>query len=150
MQLGSGSNRCFAALHAQLVLQVNSSTRPAKQARLFVCEQTGALEREARSAKLVVGSDCLDAIGAMPLIVVAGLPSSGKSSVAAALAEACRALGQDVQVVDEDSLHLKRNESYKGALLPPLAPPPPLLPPAACSLPAALLTTFHLALVNHT
>ncbi len=64
----------------------------------------------------------------MPLIVVAGLPSSGKSSVAAALAEACRALGQDVQVVDEDSLHLKRNESYKGAvlLLPPPARPPPL------------------------
>ncbi|KAL4432172.1 hypothetical protein ABPG77_005934 [Micractinium sp. CCAP 211/92] len=51
----------------------------------------------------------------MPLIVVAGLPSSGKSSVAAALAEACRALGQDVQVVDEDSLHFKRNESYKDA-----------------------------------
>lgn len=89
----------------------------------------------------------------MPLIVVAGLPSSGKSSVAAALAEACKALGQDVQVVDEDSLHLKRNESYKGAvlLLPPPARPPPLLvqsggvSAAACCPPAAA----HFGLVIH-
>ena len=50
----------------------------------------------------------------MPLIVVSGLPSSGKSSAAAALADVCRALGQDVVVVDEDSLHLRRNDSYKG------------------------------------
>ena len=32
----------------------------------------------------------------------------------AALADACRAAGQEVQVVDEDSLHLTRNDSYKG------------------------------------
>lgn len=50
----------------------------------------------------------------MPLIVISGLPSSGKSSVVAALADACRAAGQEVQVVDEDSLHLTRNDSYKG------------------------------------
>lgn len=50
----------------------------------------------------------------MPLIVVAGLPCSGKSTAAAAVAQACRDLGQDVVVVDEDSLHLRRNDSYKG------------------------------------
>lgn len=51
----------------------------------------------------------------MPLIVVSGLPSSGKSGAAAALADVCRALGQDVVVVDEESLHLRRNDSYKGS-----------------------------------
>ncbi|KAI7843561.1 hypothetical protein COHA_002803 [Chlorella ohadii] len=51
----------------------------------------------------------------MPLIVVSGLPSSGKSGAAAALADVCRALGQDVVVVDEESLHLRRNDSYKDA-----------------------------------
>ena len=50
----------------------------------------------------------------MPLIVISGLPCSGKSSVVAALAEVCRQRGQEVQIVDEDSLHLQRNESYKG------------------------------------
>lgn len=51
----------------------------------------------------------------MPLIVISGLPCSGKSKAAAVLAEVCRLRGQDVQIVDEDSLHLQRNESYKGA-----------------------------------
>ena len=50
----------------------------------------------------------------MPLVVISGLPSSGKSTVAAALAEVCRQAGQEVVLVDEDSLHLQRNESYKG------------------------------------
>lgn len=31
------------------------------------------------------------------------------------MAEVCRQRGQDVQIVDEDSLHLQRNESYKDA-----------------------------------
>ncbi|KAI3423881.1 hypothetical protein D9Q98_009715 [Chlorella vulgaris] len=51
----------------------------------------------------------------MPLIVISGLPCSGKSKAAAVLAEVCRLRGQDVQIVDEDSLHLQRNESYKDA-----------------------------------
>lgn len=50
----------------------------------------------------------------MPLIVISGLPCSGKSTVAATLADLCRQLGQEVQIVDEDSLHLQRNDSYKG------------------------------------
>ncbi|EFN54627.1 hypothetical protein CHLNCDRAFT_11683, partial [Chlorella variabilis] len=48
----------------------------------------------------------------MPLIVISGLPCSGKSTAAAALAEVCRQRGQEVQVVDEDSVHLQRNISY--------------------------------------
>lgn len=50
----------------------------------------------------------------MPLIVISGLPCSGKSTAAAALAEVCRQRGQEVQVVDEDSVHLQRNISYAG------------------------------------
>lgn len=51
----------------------------------------------------------------MPLIVISGLPASGKSRAATALADACRQRGQEVQIVGEDSLHLTRNDSYKGA-----------------------------------
>jgi hypothetical protein len=50
----------------------------------------------------------------MPLIVISGLPCSGKSTVAGALADLCRQRGQEVQIVDEESLHLQRNDSYKG------------------------------------
>ena len=65
-------------------------------------------------AERAAAACCLSVLTSMPLIVVSGLPSSGKSSAATALADVCRALGQDVVVVDEDSLHLRRNDSYKG------------------------------------
>jgi len=58
----------------------------------------------------------------MPLVLISGLPCSGKSQVAAQLAALLASAGQNVIVIDEDSLQLTRNESYRG--LPP-APPPP-------------------------
>ncbi len=50
----------------------------------------------------------------MPLVVVCGQPCSGKSTVAAKLAEAFRALGWETHVVSEPSLHLERDAAYKG------------------------------------
>lgn len=50
----------------------------------------------------------------MPFILICGQPCSGKSSVTAQLAELLRVKGLEVVVVDEDSLHLDRNESYRG------------------------------------
>lgn len=51
----------------------------------------------------------------MPLILICGQPCSGKSSVAAQLEQLLQAKGLEVVVVDEESLHLDRNEAYRGA-----------------------------------
>lgn len=51
---------------------------------------------------------------AMPLVVLCGHPCSGKSHVAAQLAEMFRQKGVEVVVVDEASLHLERNAAYRG------------------------------------
>lgn len=52
----------------------------------------------------------------MALVVMCGQPCSGKSEAAACLAAALRSSVPDVtvRVIDESSLHLGRNESYKG------------------------------------
>lgn len=50
----------------------------------------------------------------MPLVVLCGQPSSGKSTVAGQLAEAFKNKGYEVQIVDEPSFHLIRNEAYQG------------------------------------
>lgn len=53
----------------------------------------------------------------MPLVIVCGQPCSGKSSAAKWLADSFSEKGQDVSVIDEPSLHLSRNTSYKGETL---------------------------------
>lgn len=50
----------------------------------------------------------------MPLVVICGQPSSGKSTVARRLAQELQAAGVEALIVDEPSLHLKRDESYRG------------------------------------
>jgi tRNA uridine 5-carbamoylmethylation protein Kti12 len=52
----------------------------------------------------------------MALIVMCGQPCSGKSAAAACLAAALRSSSSDltVRIIDESSLHLGRNDSYKG------------------------------------
>ena len=52
----------------------------------------------------------------MPLIVLAGRPSTGKTVVAERLAEYLRkSCGYKVVVVlNEESLHIDRSEGYKG------------------------------------
>ena len=52
----------------------------------------------------------------MPLVVICGQPCSGKSTVAKRIAEICKNKGSEVVLVDEESLHLSRDPSYKGAL----------------------------------
>lgn len=52
----------------------------------------------------------------MPLIVISGQPSSGKSTVAAKLSQLLQP-GHPVHIVDEPSLHLHRNSAYQSALL---------------------------------
>lgn len=50
----------------------------------------------------------------MPLIVISGQPSSGKSTVAARLRDMCASVapGTEVVVIDDDSLHIARNTAY--------------------------------------
>ena len=55
----------------------------------------------------------------MPLVVICGHPSSGKSTVAKHIAEACKQKGSEVVLVDEEALHLTRNASYKGKPISP-------------------------------
>ena len=50
----------------------------------------------------------------MALVVVSGQPSSGKSTASAQLKDLLQATGLEVSVVDESSLQLIRNESYRG------------------------------------
>ena len=50
----------------------------------------------------------------MALVVVSGQPSSGKSEASAELKKLLQAKGQEVYVIDEPSLQLLRNDSYKG------------------------------------
>lgn len=52
----------------------------------------------------------------MALVVMCGQPCSGKSAAAACLAAALRSSSPDltVRIIDELSLHLGRNDSYKG------------------------------------
>lgn len=52
----------------------------------------------------------------MPLVVVCGQPSSGKSTVAAQLASAFGCCGLDVALVDEPSLHFSRDTSYDSTV----------------------------------
>uniref|UniRef100_A0A0E0MEZ0 Protein KTI12 homolog n=2 Tax=Oryza punctata TaxID=4537 RepID=A0A0E0MEZ0_ORYPU len=51
----------------------------------------------------------------MALVVICGQPCSGKSAAAACLAAALRSSTSDltVRIIDESSLHLGRNDSYK-------------------------------------
>lgn len=49
----------------------------------------------------------------MPLVVIAGLPCSGKTRIAQQLEAVFRERGLEVVIVDEPSLHLERNQSYK-------------------------------------
>lgn len=55
----------------------------------------------------------------MALVVMCGQPCSGKSAAAACLAAALRSSSADlaVRVIDESSLHLGRNESYKDMVV---------------------------------
>jgi hypothetical protein len=54
----------------------------------------------------------------MALVVMCGQPCSGKSEAAACLTAALRSSMADitVRVIDESSLHLGRNDSYKGVV----------------------------------
>ena len=54
----------------------------------------------------------------MALVVVSGQPSSGKSTASAELKGLLEEKGLTVVVVDEPSLQLVRNQSYKGEALP--------------------------------
>ncbi|GJN34213.1 hypothetical protein PR202_gb22858 [Eleusine coracana subsp. coracana] len=52
----------------------------------------------------------------MALVLMCGQPCSGKSEAAACLTAALRSSSADltVRIIDESSLHLERNDSYKG------------------------------------
>lgn len=50
----------------------------------------------------------------MALVIVSGQPCSGKSRASAKLKELLQTKGLQVSVIDEPSLQLLRNDSYKG------------------------------------
>lgn len=56
----------------------------------------------------------------MALVVVSGQPSSGKSKASAELRDLLQDKGLDVTIIDEPTLQLVRNESYKGEHWQPL------------------------------
>ena len=51
----------------------------------------------------------------MPLVVFCGLPGSGKSTRALELFAHLKNLGRDVQIVNEESLNIDREEGYRGS-----------------------------------
>lgn len=53
----------------------------------------------------------------MPLIVLCGHPSSGKTTTAIAIAEVCRQKGWEAMIINEDSLHRTRKTCYSGMLI---------------------------------
>ena len=50
----------------------------------------------------------------MPLIILSGLPCSGKSGIASQLEAKLQTLGLSVLIVSEASLGLEKNDAYKG------------------------------------
>lgn len=50
----------------------------------------------------------------MPLIILCGQPSSGKSTVAAAIEHQLKQKQKDVIVISEQTLHQDRNAAYSG------------------------------------
>mmetsp|Transcript_7118 Transcript_7118/g.14207 ORF Transcript_7118/g.14207 Transcript_7118/m.14207 type:complete len:311 (-) Transcript_7118:1078-2010(-) len=52
----------------------------------------------------------------MPLVVLSGNPSSGKSTVALCIQEECKKMGIVSDVVSEESLRLDRNSCYKDVI----------------------------------
>ncbi len=57
----------------------------------------------------------------MPLVLLSGYPCSGKTSAAAQLAALLTDAGRDVTVINEESLHLTREDCYSGTSTPPLS-----------------------------
>jgi len=53
----------------------------------------------------------------MPLVVLSGNPSSGKSTVALCIQQECEKMGVGSDVVSEESLRLDRNSCYKGTFV---------------------------------
>jgi len=53
----------------------------------------------------------------MPLVIIAGYPCSGKSTVAAVVEKAVRDAGGDVQLISENDLFSDRNKCYDSATL---------------------------------
>jgi tRNA uridine 5-carbamoylmethylation protein Kti12 len=50
----------------------------------------------------------------MPLVIIAGHPCSGKSTVASAARDVLTSAGLDVQVVSENALFPDRNKCYQS------------------------------------
>ena len=53
----------------------------------------------------------------MPLIILCGQPSSGKSGVALAIQKQLCSTSREVTLISEQTLHQDRNAAYKGTQL---------------------------------
>lgn len=84
----------------------------------------------------------------MPLVVLAGQPASGKSTVAAQLVELLQQAGT-VELVDEPSLHLERNAAYASESH-GCNPGRRLTRPVSVWLPTFLICFAHIDLHTHT
>ena len=53
----------------------------------------------------------------MPLVMLCGQPSSGKSTLTAQLAQLCRQADHEPVVIDESILQMDKSRAYAGALV---------------------------------
>jgi tRNA uridine 5-carbamoylmethylation protein Kti12 len=63
----------------------------------------------------------------MPLVVICGIPCSGKTKHAQLLEKHFLESGKKVHLINEESLHIAKSDGYKGTQLRqrPNPPPPP-------------------------
>jgi hypothetical protein len=66
----------------------------------------------------------------MPLVVICGIPCSGKTARALELAKHFTDSGKKVQLINEESLHITKADGYKGTLRIALPSSLPITDPA--------------------
>jgi tRNA uridine 5-carbamoylmethylation protein Kti12 len=51
----------------------------------------------------------------MPLIIISGIPCSGKSAIAKRIFDHMQSSGRKVQMFTDESLHINKNQAYSTA-----------------------------------
>ncbi|GJM99095.1 hypothetical protein PR202_ga16162 [Eleusine coracana subsp. coracana] len=114
---------CPQSSYAHGVGTAHGARRPQSKlvcyCRVAAWNEVKPLPQSPQSASFKVSidvPDCKCFLSSMALVLMCGQPCSGKSEAAACLTAALRSSSADltVRIIDESSLHLGRNDSYKG------------------------------------